>query len=168
MNTLPLSKPYRVAYYGLLVAIAGLTGYVFYLGVFQYVQIRDGGLEMRHTCYTDSSLAEAGYWCCFCFLLVVSAVGLWLRKRWAYFLFHVFGVSAMLLCLVYLGNSLSSDIGAEWSDWLCALVGCTFIVLLNARRRVLFGQFGGGWKIVLVALAGLVGNVLMFILVSVM
>jgi hypothetical protein len=103
MNTLPLSKPYRAAYYGLLVAIAGLTGYVFYLGVFQYLQIRSGRLQMRHTCYTDSSLAEAGYWCCFCCLLVVSAVGLWLRKRWAYFLFHVFGAPRRECFDVYFG-----------------------------------------------------------------
>lgn len=113
MNTLPLSKPYRVAHYGLLVAIASLTGYAFYWGVFQYIEIRDGALQMRHTCYTDSSLVEAGYWTCFCCLLVLSAVGLWLRKRWAYFLFHVFGVPAVLLCLVYLGNALNEDIGAD-------------------------------------------------------
>ena len=161
------TKPYRAAYYGLLVAIAGLTGYIFYWGVFQYLQIRDGGLQMRRTCYTDSSLAEAGYWCCFCCLLVASVVGLWLKKRWAYFLFHVFGVPAVLLCLVYLGNALSEDISAGWAAWLCALVGCTFMVLLNARRKALFGPFGEGWKIVLVSLAGLVGNVLMFILVSI-
>jgi hypothetical protein len=167
MNTLPLSKPYGAAYYGLLVAIAALTGYVFYLGVFQYLEIRSGGLRMIHTCYTDSSLAEAGYWCCFSLLLVVSAVGLWLRKRWAYFLFHVFGAPAVLLCLVYLGNALSEDIRPGWAGWLCALVGSTFIVLLNARRKPLFGPFGGGWKIVLVGLAGLVANVLMFILVSI-
>ncbi len=167
MNTLPLSKPYRAAYYGLLVVIAGLTGYVFYLGVFQYLQITRGGLQMRHTCYTDSSLAEAGYWCCFCCLLTVSAAALWLRKRWAYFLFHVFGAPAVFLYLVYLGHSLSEDIGAGWADWLCVLVGVTFMVLLNARRSALFGPFGGGWKIVLVGLAGLVGNVLMFILVSI-
>ena len=167
MNTLPLSKPYRAAYYGSLVVIAGLTGYVFYLGVFQYLQITSRGLHMRHTCYTDSSLAVAGYWFCFCCLLVVSAVGLWLRKRWAYFLFHVFGVPALLLCLCYVGNALIENIGLRWADWLCALVGLTFMVLLNARRRALLGPFGGGWKIVLVGLAGLVGNVLVFILVSI-
>ena len=167
MNSLPLSKPYWAAYYGLLVVIAGLTGYVFYLGVFQYLQFIAGGLRMRHTCYTDSSLAVAGYWFFFCCLLVVSAVGLWLRKRWAYFLFHVFGGPAVLLYLVYLGNALIEDLGTGWADWLCALVGLTFMVLLNARRRALFGRFGGGWRIVLVGLAGVVGNVLVFILVSI-
>ena len=166
MNSLPLSKRYRAAYYGLLAFIAGLSGYVFYLGVFRYLQFRDGGLRMRHTCYTDSSLAVAGYWFFFFCLLVVSAAGLWLRKRWAYFLFHVFGVPAVLLYIFYLGNALIEDLGTGWADWLCALVGLMFMVLLNARRRALFGPFGGGWKIVLVGLAGVVGNVLVFILVS--
>jgi hypothetical protein len=85
------------------------------------------------------------------FLLFVGRFGggLWLKKRWAYFLFHAFGVPALLLCLVYPGNAFSEDIRAGWAGWLCALVGCTFTVLLNARRRALLGLFGGTWKIVL-------------------
>jgi hypothetical protein len=156
----------RTIFWLLLIIVLIINGFYIYNYVLAHVKLRSNRIFISDGRYVPMSVLQAIYYMCYSAALLISAIGLALRKNWAYLLFQIFSLP------VIAGLALDSYLAYDGEqkipiiNWVSLFALIALVFLVNKYKNVLVNSASKLRKRdVAILLIGLIANIGLYFIV---
>jgi hypothetical protein len=150
----------KIAFGSLMVIFLITSTTIIYSNVWTFVIFKNGKPEVADGHYVPMPIGDVIYFTFFWLAEIVSVIGILLRNRFTYLLFHIFSIPAIIGFLIDIWHSYSDLDSISFSNILCLTSLLVMIVLLNWFRSAFYHPpVELNLKSLLIVLAGIIANV---------
>ena len=125
----------------LLLSVLLFYLYFLYDNILSMLRLTNGRITVYNYHYELLTINEAFFFIFYSAVVLISFIGLFGRKKWAYYLFHIVNIPVLVVLFLFCRALYIDRVPFPWIYFVPLLLSLSLTVLVNVKRAAIFLNF---------------------------